>query len=241
MGVPGDPQGARPRVGLRLSRLEGAAARLPTARAGIPLRSACCRALHRGRVRPRARARGPVRPRGGAARARRAPSTGGCATTRSSPRHRGQGRRHAGTPVELLGRLIATTSFPELWEVGTSSPRSRRRRARWRSPRGRSPARSHVAPAGAPAREHGEPAPGTRSGAQVLRDYLARATGSRSSNTPANRSPEHRRAAPWRRRPDPRLPLPHGHRPRRRSRVAARPVVGRSRGRRGSGDAARST
>jgi hypothetical protein len=22
-----------------------------------------------------------------------------------------------GTPVELLGRLIATTSFPELWEV----------------------------------------------------------------------------------------------------------------------------
>ena len=41
-----------------------------------------------------------------------------------------------GTPVELLGRLIATTSFPELWEVGTSSPRSRRRRARWRSPRG---------------------------------------------------------------------------------------------------------
>ena len=24
-----------------------------------------------------------------------------------------------GTPVELLGRLIATTSFPELWEVGT--------------------------------------------------------------------------------------------------------------------------
>ena len=78
-----------------------------------------------------------------------------------------------GTPVELLGRLVSKTSFPELWEVRNEltalSKDGVRLSLTSTSARG-----GHRAPAGAAPHRHGQSA-GERDGRRrVLRDYLAR-------------------------------------------------------------------
>ena len=72
LGVPGGAQGARPRKRLRLARLQGDPPRAAGARRGLPPSARGRRPRADRRLRPRAGARGAVRPRGGPDRARRA-------------------------------------------------------------------------------------------------------------------------------------------------------------------------
>ena len=160
VGVPGDPQGARPRLRLRLAGLERAAARLPAPRPGVPRVPPRGRALARGRSTSRVastRSCTSSPRRSSSSTSRR--STGACGTTRwsrASSATRSSGRR--GRRSSCSAASIATTSFPELWEVRNELT-ALSKAGRLSRGRGGRPARGgHGAAAGAAPREHGQPA-----------------------------------------------------------------------------------
>ena len=119
MGVPGDPQGARPRVGLRLARLERAPAGAAASRAGVSTRRRRAAGLSLAELYVQGREHEDLY------RIAEALLELDEQAQLWRLRHYQVVARvigdkvvgTQGTPVELLGRLVTKTSFPELWEV----------------------------------------------------------------------------------------------------------------------------
>ena len=135
-----------------------------------------------------------------------------------------------GTPVEVLGRLVADRRLPGA--LGRPERADGAVEGRREPPR-----RGHGAPAGAPPPRHGQSRPGTRpERAEVLRDYLARnGVDVRARRRRRPSAPTSSRGSQGGDGPIARCSSPTPTRSRRPGRVGARPLVGRPRRRRGLG------
>ena len=237
VGVPGDPQGARPRVGVRLARLERAAARLPAPRAGVPRNARREPGSRSPTLYVQGREHEDLYQLAEALdRARRAgPALAHAALPGRRARDRRQGRRDAGHAGRAARAARHEDVVPRALGGPERADRALEGRApEWRSSR-RASRRGDRAAAGAAPGRHGQPARERDARCRAARDYLAR-DGIESELYRARARPgEPRRADPGRRRAVARVPLPHGHRPRGSGRVGARPLVGRPRRRRGLG------